>query len=268
MGSKLGAFLWRDLLEASSYRFAFMMQFGSLFMVLVSFFLLSRMFEDAFLPHLERYGGSYFSFALIGIALATYTTLSMQTFRSTIRRSQMNGTMEALLVTQTKLPTIIVGSCQYSFVFGTLQVAVSLLVGAAIFKADIAFGNMLGAILALGLTVLSTAGLGILSASFVMVIKQGDPISFLTNGATWLLSGVAYPVAVLPSGLQPLSRLVPTTHGLEAMRLSLLNEASLGDVAPQLLVLALFAVALLPAGLLAFRFAVRRAKLDGSLSHY
>ena len=244
------------------------MQFGGLFMVLVSFFFLSRLFEEAFLPHLERYGGSYFSFALIGIALGTYTTLSLQTFRTTIRRSQMNGTMEALLGTQTRLSTIIVGSSQYSFVFGTLQVGVYLLAGVAIFNADIAFGNMLGALLALALTVLSTAGLGILSASFIMVLKQGDPMSLIVNGGTWLLSGVVYPVSVLPAGLQSVSAFLPMTHGLEAMRLSLLTGASLGEIAPELLTLVVFAVVLLPVSLLTFRFAVHRAKMDGSLGHY
>ncbi len=268
MAAKLGAFLWKDLLEASSYRLAFIMQFGGLFMVLVVFFFLSRLLEDAFLPHLEQYGGNYFSFALIGIALATFTSLSLQTFRSTIRRSQTNGTMEALLSTRTRLPTIILGSSQYSFAFGAVQVVVYLVAGAVIFKADLAWGSMFGALLALSLTVLSTAGLGILSASFIMVLKQGDPLSFLVSGGSWLLSGVAYPVTVLPTGLQSFSPFVPMTHGLEAMRQSLLMGASIGDIAPQLLALTLFAAVLLPTSLFAFRFAVHRAKMAGSLSHY
>ena len=250
IAEKMVAFVWRDLQEAASYRLAFVMQFGGLLMVLVSFFFLSRLFEEAFVSHLAPYGGDYFSFVLIGMALGTYTTLSLQTFRTTIRRSQTSGTMEALLGTQTSLPTVIVWSAQYSFLFGTIQVAVYLAAGALIFGADISLSNSVGTALALMLTVLSTAGLGIISGSFIMVLKQGDPTSFLVNGGTWILSGAVYPVSVLPTGFQSISQFLPMTHGLEAMRQSLLNGASLADVTPHLVALVIFAAVLLPVSLL------------------
>ncbi len=262
------AFLWRDIVEAASYRFAFISQFGSLFLMLVSFFFLSRLLEAAFLPHLEPYGGDYFSFVLIGVALGTYTTLSLQVFNQTIRRSQMSGTMEALLSTQTSLPVIVLSSALYSFLLGTLHVVVYLVAGVVVFDARLEGANFVGAGLVLLLTILSTASIGIISASFIMVVKQGDPVTLLFNGASWLLSGVMYPVAVLPGSLQGISAFLPMTHGLEGMRLALLKGASLGELAPELGVLALFAGVLLPASLLFFRYAVYRARLDGSLAHY
>jgi hypothetical protein len=52
------------------------------------------------------------------------------------------------------------------------------------------------------------------------------------------------------------------------MRLSLLVGASWSELLPDLLILAGFTVVLFPLSLLSFRYAVRRARQDGSLTHY
>jgi len=68
--------------------------------------------------------------------------------------------------------------------------------------------------------------------------------------------------------LQHLSRLLPITYSLRAMRLALLKGYSLSALASDILALALFGLVLLPLSLLAFRYAVHRAKVDGSLTQY
>lgn len=133
---------------------------------------------------------------------------------------------------------------------------------------DLSGGNLPAALLVLILTVLVFSSLGILSASFVMVLKRGDPVTWMFNGLSTLLGGVYYPITVLPDWLQAISRLLPVTYALEAMRLALLQGASFAELWPNILALLIFGVTLLPASLLIFRYAVRRAKEDGSLTHY
>ncbi len=65
-----------------------------------------------------------------------------------------------------------------------------------------------------------------------------------------------------------ISSLLPVTYALDGMRKSLLASASLADVLPDVAALAAFAAVLLPLSLVAFRLAVRKAKRDGTLSHY
>jgi ABC-2 type transport system permease protein len=90
----------------------------------------------------------------------------------------------------------------------------------------------------------------------------------LFNATSSFLGGIYYPVTILPGWLQFFSYLLPVTYALRGMRLALLQGASTGAILPDILVLALFSVLLMPASLSAFRFAVRRAKVDGSLSQY
>jgi ABC-2 type transport system permease protein len=118
------------------------------------------------------------------------------------------------------------------------------------------------------LTVVALSSIGILSASFIMVFKRGNPINFLIGSLSTLLSGVYYPVTVLPAWLQVAARFFPLTYSLEAMRRAVLTGAPLSALLREVLLLAAFAILLLPLGLLAFRYAVRQARRDGSLAQF
>ncbi|NOZ69376.1 MAG: ABC transporter permease, partial [Deferribacteres bacterium] len=74
--------------------------------------------------------------------------------------------------------------------------------------------------------------------------------------------------SVLPSWLQPYSYLLPITHALEAIRRLVLNGATFEGVYKQVLILAGFAVILLPLGLAAFGYGLKTARKEGSLVHY
>ncbi len=101
------AFLHKDFINESSYKFSFVTQVFGIFIIALSFFFLSKLLGHTASPYLKSYGGDYFSFVLIGIALANYLQLSLRSFSTCIRNAQIMGTLEALLVTQTAIPTII-----------------------------------------------------------------------------------------------------------------------------------------------------------------
>ena len=124
------------------------------------------------------------------------------------------------------------------------------------------------ALLILVLTIITFSSLGIIAASFIMVLKRGDPVTWLFSTLSSLLGGVYYPISVLPPWLQRLSYLLPITYSLRAMRLALLQGYPFTALVPDIAVLVIFSLILLPLSLLTFRYAVHRAKVDGSLTHY
>jgi ABC-2 type transport system permease protein len=73
---------------------------------------------------------------------------------------------------------------------------------------------------------------------------------------------------VLPNWLEPLSRILPLTYALDAMRLAMLQGYSLYQVRFDILVLLGFIVVLTPLAFLAFRLALKRSKMAGSLTQY
>ena len=262
------AFLKRDLRAEMSYRVSFFLQFFNVFFSVGVFYFVAKMFNGAVTPFLQPYGGDYFSFVLIGIAFAGYFNVGLSGFSNSLRRAQTTGTLEAMLSTPTRLSTIIVSSSQWSYLMTTLRVVVYLLIGTSLLDVDLGHGNFGTALLILALTVISFGSMGIIAAGFIMVLKRGNPVTWVFGTTASLLGGVYYPIDVMPVWMQRLADLLPVTYALRSMRLALLQGASFLTLLPDILALTGFCVFLLPVSLFAFRFAVRRARDDGSLTHY
>jgi len=262
------AFLVRDFKLAASYRLQFFLQGAGILVTTLTFSLFSKLFAGQSLQSLEPYGGDFFSFVLIGIAFSDYLVSSTNTFAHEIRVAQVVGTLESLLVTPTSIITILFSSYMYTLFSTSFRIALYFILGACVF--DVQFqtagpGTVLAAFI---LSLLPFFGLGLLSATFIIIFKQGSPISGLLAVSSGLLGGVLYPVAVLPSWLKPLSDLLPITYGLEAMRQVLLNGAGLGDIYTQLVILLIFSVVLLATGISSIYLGLRIAKKEGSLLQY
>jgi ABC-2 type transport system permease protein len=262
------AFLKRDVSLALSYRMSFVLRIFSIFFSVASFYFLSRLFGSAMVSQLDQYGGDYFSFVLIGLAFTGYLGLSLSNFSASIREGQMTGTLEIMLISPTRLSTILLSSSLWSYLQTTINVIIYLIIGALVFGFDVSQANFITAILVLILSIVSFSGFGILSAAVVLVIKQGDPISWLFGSFSTLLAGVYYPISVLPGWLTPLSHALPMTYALDAMRLAMLKGASLYDVRVDVLVLLGFSLVLTPIAFYAFKQALKRAKIEGSLIQY
>jgi ABC-2 type transport system permease protein len=264
----VAAFLKRDLSQALSYRLSFLMQLGSIIFSVAIFYFLSQLLGGAVAPQLEAYGGDYFSFVLIGLAFTGFLGLSLSSFAQSIREGQMMGTLEIMLLSPTRLSAILFSSSVWAYLLTTLRVVVYLLVGVLVFGANLGQANVPAALVIMLLSIASFSGIGILSAALVLIVKKGDPVSWLLGGASSLLAGVYYPISVLPDWLEPLSHILPLTYALDAMRLAMLKGYSLYELRFDILVLLGFTVVLTPLAFLVFRRALKRAKMEGSLIQY
>ncbi len=263
----LGAFLKRDFLIEISYRTSFLMQFfGIIFSVLIWYFIAGVVNAPKTTPGLE--GVDYFAYVLLGVAFYHFLSAAMMSLAQKIRTEQTTGTLEAMLVTPTATGTIVLGSSLWDFILSSFRVVIYLLVGWLFFHVTIHLGNLLAALLILGLTILAFSGIGILSAAFVIYLKRGDPIAYLIASASALLGNVFYPAEDMWPFMRHLSRLLPITYALRGLRRALLKGSSFADLLPDIRMLTLFVAVLLPLGIYAFRFAIRKARQEGSLVQY
>lgn len=265
---KAWAFVKRDFLQNASYRLNSVFQLLGVLFSCLTFFFFSRFIQDQQIETLAPYGGKYFPFALVGIAFYSFLGVGLQSLSDSINTAQTTGTLEALLVTPTGITTVIFSSTLFDFLFATVRVLVYFLFGALFFGVGLDQANLPAAIVVLALSTACFTAMGMLSAAFVMIFKRGNMAGWVFGGVSSILGGVIFPVASLPSWLQPVSQLLPITHSLEAMRLAMLMGANLLELWRPLGALVLFATFLLPAGVLAFSVAVRRAKRTGSLVQY
>lgn len=264
----LWGFFRRDLTIHTSYKLGFAMDLVGVFFSAATFYFVARLFGPAAAPMLQKYGGDYFAFVLIGIAFSTYQNVGLNSFAQSLRQEQFLNTLEPLLLTPVTLPQFLLGSCLWDFTHATLQVALYLVLGLSVFGLQIPEAQVLPAAAVLIMTLAAFMGLGILAAAFIMRYKRGNPVTWLVVTASELLGGVYFPVDVLPSWLKAVSPFVPMTHALEGLRKSLILGAGWGEVMPSLAALGLFILVSWPVGMAGFALALKRARAEGSLGHY
>jgi len=265
---KIMLLFFRDLAIARSYRAVFALELLETLFGVAAFYYLSRFIDTPDLQRLLPQGGSYFAFVLVGFAFFDYLNVAINALDRSLEEARSNGTLEYLLVTQTSLPVILAGSALYPFVLLSLRTVVYLGWGMLFFGFPAGQADWPGAVLVLAVSILAFAGLGVLSASYLLIFKRGNPVKWLFLGVAGLVSGVMYPVNVLPAPLQWIARLVPVTYSLEAMRAAVLGHASIAELWPSLRILLVFAAVLLPVSFAAFSWALRRTKITGTLTHF
>lgn len=261
------AFARRDIAFQSAQPFSWLIQIVSMLAVAGMFFFIGKTFGQQDSGALHAFHGRYFAFVLIGLVFARFQQVSLTSFSSAIRRDQISGTLEAMLVTRTGVPSIVLGASCWSFLYTAIQAIIMLLIGALLFGVNLHHANVPTALVALFLSVLAISPIGIAAAASVIAFRQGDSALGIITTATNFLGGVFFPVAVLPGPFQVAAALFPITHALAAVRASMLMGSGFHAVAGDLIVLAGFAVIGLPLSLFAFTSAVNRARRVGSLSY-
>lgn len=262
------AFLLRDVITLGTYPTALILQLLSMVVSVASFYFLAKLvgFQQTS-PLLLPYGGDYLSFLLVGVVFQNFLLVSQNAFSGAIANEQRLGTLEILLLSELDLPKILFYSALWSYLWAVFNSLFVFGLGILLFGMKIS-ANFGWAFLVFLLTVSSMAGIGMISAGIILVNKQGDPVSWFIGVISGFLSGVYYPVEILPPWLQGLSQVLPTTHGLRALRLTLLGKVGWGGVQDELFILLGFCLLTIPLGILVFRWGFRKARRDGTLGFY
>ncbi len=260
-------FVIKDFLIESSYGFNAVMQTLGIFFSVFTFYFLSKIIDLSQTPELIKYK-EYFPYVITGIALSNYLSVATRGFSQRIRESQLTGTLESVLICGVKPGEFLIFSTLYDFLFSTLRIFVYLIITFFFSSGGFYLGQLHYSMLILSLSIIAFSSMGVLSAGFVLMFKRGDPVAIIYSALSYLFSGVYFPVSLLPKPLQFVSKILPMTHALEGLRKSLLTEINISDIMPQCLALIIFSLILWPLSVFTFSRAVKRAKFDGSLSHF
>jgi ABC-2 type transport system permease protein len=264
----LWAFVRREIAALAGYRIAAVLRLLGFVSVVASLLFLSRFVGAAVNPHLERYAGNYLGFIVIGVLVTDFQQVGISGLAQRIRTAQMMGTLEAEIATPAP-PWMVLGAPPvYEFGAAALRAAAYLGAAKLLLGLDLSRANPLSVVVAAPLVVGAFIGLGLLAAGSTMLVRRLNPVANIVGSLSFFLSGVMYPVSVLPGWMRAIGQLLPLTHALDVLRGALLIGAGPAALKHSLFALLLFSAVLGPAGLAVFAFALRRARADGSLSHY
>lgn len=229
------------------------------------------LFQLAFFSLLAGFlgGPDYLAFVVIGtVAHATYIGALGFTVAS-ITWEQGAGTIPLLVAAPTTPLLVLVGRNLAMLGNGIVSGLIILPLAVAVLGLELSFGQLLAAALILVVITGSVYTFGLLLGGFVLRFAEYRNVaSSLATIALTFLSGVYVPVTALPTWIQPLSEILPVTHGLRALRQVTLGTSDANLVALQLSAEILVGVAYFVVSQVSFAYFLRRARTAGTLDFH
>jgi ABC-2 type transport system permease protein len=207
-------------------------------------------------------------YLLIGTSVWSYLSVTFEGVTDMITIERWEGTIEHTFMAPISRFTHLIGSCWYAIAHGILFTFVQLLVVGAFFHLDLSHANYLTAVFMLLIGSVSFIGFGIGGAVLpLLYTERGSQMSYIVRAILLLISGVYYPVEVLPAWMQPLARISPATYVLEGLRASLLRNQVIwsAEIWSYTWPLIITGIVSIPISITIFRIAERYAKRTGKL---
>jgi ABC-2 type transport system permease protein len=266
--SKIPAFVERDFLTAWSYRASFVTDIVGLGGHVIVFYFVGRLVDSTRLPAYNGQSPSYLQWASVGIALGIFMHFALERVATAVRSEQLMGTFEAVLVTPTRTSTFQVGSVSFDLLYLPIRTAVFLGGIALAFGLHFDGGGIGPALLLMLAFVPFVWGLGLISAAAVVTFRRGAGAIGFGSILIGLLSGVYFPISLLPHWLAVIAERNPVALAINGMRESLIGGSGFVDTLGPLAVIVPASAASLVVGAFLFRLAMRREQRLGTLGLY
>jgi ABC-2 type transport system permease protein len=158
------------------------------------------------------------------------------------------------------------GAGFFAVLYGLVRAVILFLVVAFFFDLDMPQAEFLAALVLLAVASLSFVGIGIMAAVLPLISpEKGAQLGFVAQGMLLVVSGVYYPVEVLPTWMEWLSVISPATYALDGIREAILDGAGLSTMWDEIWPLLVIGVVAPPVGLWVFRRGEIHAKKRGKL---
>ena len=202
----------------------------------------------------------------IGTIVWRYLAVIFYWVTDVVGLERWEGTIEYTLMAPITRFMHMLGQTAFAIVYSLAHTGVVLVATILFFEISFSNANLAGFALLLVAGSLSFIGISIVGSTLPLLFpERGSQMTHLIIAMLLLVSGVYYPVSVLPGWLQFLSKLSPATYVLDGSREALLagapTESLWGYVWPLLLMGAIA----IPFGLKVFHWAEHYAKRTGKL---
>src|SRR5205809_3522129 len=201
---------------------------------------------------------------LVGGVIWAFLGIIFEIVTETVAWERWEGTIEYTFMAPVSRPVHLFGMGVFAVLYGIVRAAILFAAVVAFIGISVPDANYTAALALLAIASISFIGIGMMTAVLPLISpEKGTQLGFVAQGLMLVVSGVYYPVAVLPAWMQWIAKFSPATYALRGIRASILRGAGLRwiDVWP-LFVIGLVSV---PLGLFVFRTGERYAKRHGKL---
>ena len=205
-------------------------------------------------------------YLLVGTIAWRFLGIIFENIGEVIAWERWEGTIEYTFMSPVPRLTHLLGMCAATLVRAS-AFSIGILAAVTLFvPVDLSRANVLSAVVLLAVGAVAFIGLGIASAAFpLMWTEKGLQMAYIVQAIVLLVSGVYYPVEILPGWMQALAVISPATYVIRGMRAALMDGADLVTLWPEVWPALLVGAISIPLGLRLFVAVERYAKRTGRL---
>ncbi len=201
---------------------------------------------------------------LIGAVVWAYLGIIFEFLTETVAWERWEGTIEYTFMAPLSRAMHLGGSGVFAVLYGLIRATLLFIAEALFFGLALPDANYVGALAVLVIASVSFFGIGMMTAVLPLISpEKGAQLGFVAQGMLLVVSGVYYPISVLPTWMEWIAKVSPATYALRGIRASILDGAGVAwaDVWPLILI----GVVCIPLGLFIFSIGERYAKKHGKL---
>jgi ABC-2 type transport system permease protein len=203
---------------------------------------------------------------LVGAVVWAYLGIIFEILTETVAWERWEGTIEYTFMAPLSRPIHLFGMGLFAIVYGIIRAILLFGVVALFFDVNVAGANFLAALVVLLIASIPFIGIGMMTAVLPLISpEKGTQLGFIAQGILLVVSGVYYPVSVLPEWMQWLATISPATYALDGMRDAILEGDGIKMMWDEIWPLIVIGFVSIPLGLEVFRRGERYAKQHGKL---
>jgi len=203
---------------------------------------------------------------LVGATIWAFLGIIFEFMTETVAWERWEGTIEYTFMAPLSRAMHLGGSGVFAVLYGLVRAILLFIVVAAFFGLAFDDANFTAALVILIVASVSFFGIGMMTAVLPLISpEKGAQLGFVAQGMLLVVSGVYYPVEVLPEWMQWLAKISPATYALDGIRAAILDGAPLGSLWHDIWPLLVIGAACIPLGLLIFGRGEIYAKRHGKL---
>lgn len=206
-------------------------------------------------------------YLLMGTLVWRYLSTIFYWVTEVIAIERWEGTIEYTLMAPVPRLVHLVGHTAFAIVYSMVFTTIILFVSIFLFDLDMSQANLAGGLVMMLAGSFSFVGIGVMGAVLPLLFpERGAQMTHIIVATLLLVSGVYYPVEVLPEFLQKLAVVSPAWYVLNGTRAAILEGEGLAELWQYIWPVFLLALIMVPAGLWIFGRAERYAKQQGKLA--
>jgi ABC-2 type transport system permease protein len=201
---------------------------------------------------------------LVGAVIWAFLGIIFEFVTETVAWERWEGTIEYTFMAPLSRSMHLFGMGAFAVLYGLIRATILFFVVAAFIGVHMPDANFGAALALISIASFSFIGIGMMTSVLPLISpEKGAQLGFVMQGMMLVVSGVYYPVSVMPHWMQAIAKISPATYALRGDRASIVNGAGLAwaDVWPLLII----AVVAIPLGLAIFKRGERYAKKHGKL---